>query len=117
MTYVSGFLTPVEETRKDEYIQSAREAWPLFKEYGALEQMEAWGDNVPEGKHTDFRRAVDLKAGETVCFSWILWPDKATSDACEASMQADERWQHMKMPFDGKRMVFGGFQAIVEEKA
>lgn len=117
MTYVSGFLTPVEETRKEEYIQSAKASWPLFKEYGALEQMEAWGDNVPEGKQTDFRRAVDLKDGETVCFSWILWPDKATSDACEVAMESDERWQAMKMPFDVQRMMFGGFQPIVEEKA
>lgn len=117
MTYVSGFLAPVENSRKDEYIQSAKDAWPLFKEYGAIQHMEAWGDNVPEGKQTDFRRAVDLKEGESVVFSWILWPDKATSDKCEASMEADERWRQMKMPFDGKRMVYGGFQPVFEEKA
>lgn len=117
MVYVSGFLTPVEDARKDEYIQSAAEAWPLFKQYGALEQVEAWGDNVPEGKVTDFRRAVDLKDGETVCFSWVLWPDKATADACETSMESDERWKEIKMPFDGKRMIFGGFQGVVNEKA
>ena len=112
MTYVSGFLVPVEAGRKDEYVASAEAAWPLFRDYGALEHMECWGDNVPAGAQTDFRRAVDLRDGEVVVFSWILWPDKATSDACEAAMQTDERFQTLAMPFDGKRMVFGGFETV-----
>ena len=78
--------------------------------------MENWGDNVPEGKQTDLRRAVDLQDGETVVFSWIVWPDKATSDRCEASMESDERWQDMDMPFDGKRMIFGGFETIFSDE-
>lgn len=112
MTYVSGFVSPVEHSRKDEYIQSAKDAWPLFEEYGALSIMENWGDSVPEGKQTDLRRAVDLKDDETVVFSWIVWPDKATSDRCEASMETDNRWEKLAMPFDGKRMIFGGFETV-----
>ena len=112
MTYISGFVTPVEEARKDEYLASARASWPLFEEYGALSMMENWGDSVPEGKQTDLRRAVDLKDGEVVVFSWVVWPDKATSEKCEASMETDERWHSLAMPFDGKRMIFGGFETI-----
>ncbi len=114
MTYVSGFLTPVPDGNRDAYVTAADNAWVLFKEYGATEMMEGWGDNIPEGKTTDFRRAVDLRDGETVVFSWVLWPDKATSDKCEAAMQSDERFQALDMPFDGKRMIFGGFTAVVE---
>ena len=117
MSYISGFLTPVEDGKKDEYIASAREAWPLFREYGATRQLEGWGDDVPEGKQTDFRRAVDLKDGETVVFSWIEWPDKATADKCYAAMESDERFQNLPMPFDGKRMVWGGFAPIFDEGA
>jgi uncharacterized protein YbaA (DUF1428 family) len=117
MTYISGFVVPVPNDNKAAYVASARKAWPLFKEYGALQHIEGWGDKVPAGKVTDFNRAVDLRDGETVVFSWVLWPDKATSDACEASMQTDARWQQMDMPFDGKRMIFGGFEAIFDERA
>ncbi|WP_418594869.1 DUF1428 domain-containing protein [Ponticoccus sp. (in: a-proteobacteria)] len=117
MTYVAGFLTPVPNGNKQAYIDSARKAWSLFKEYGALQIMETWGDQVPAGEHTDFRRAVALEDGETVCFSWMIWPDKATHDRCGASMQTDPRWQEMDMPFDGKRMMWGSFTPIFEDKA
>lgn len=117
MTYISGFVTPVPDENKEAYIASARKAWPLFQEYGALQQVEGWGDRVPDGEVTDFRRAVALAEGETVVFAWLTWPDKATADRCEASMESDRRWQEMEMPFDGRRMIFGGFEAIVEEKA
>ena len=110
--YVSGFVQPVPNENKDAYIASAKAGWPLFKEYGALSMMENWGDDVPEGKQTDFLRAVALEDGETVVFSWIVWPDKATADACHATMETDERWQKLDMPFDGKRMIFGGFETI-----
>ena len=116
--YLSGFLSPVPTANKDAYAEHARKAWPLFKEYGANEFMEAWGENIPEGKTTDLRRAVKLEADETVVFSWIVWPDKETADACEKSMQTDERWQAiMDMPFDGKRMIVGAFVPLVHEKA
>ncbi|PZX14908.1 uncharacterized protein YbaA (DUF1428 family) [Palleronia aestuarii] len=117
MSYVAGFLTPVPNDRKEEYIESARKSWPIFKDYGALHHMEAWGDEVPDGTRTDFKRAVDLKPDETVCFAWIIWPDKEAYDRCGASMQSDPRWQDMDMPFDGKRMMWGGFAPIFEEKA
>ncbi|EPX83740.1 DUF1428 domain-containing protein [Salipiger mucosus] len=115
MTYVAGFLTPVPNGNKQAYIESTRKAWSLFKEYGALQIMETWGDQVPAGEHTDFRRAVALEDGETVCFSWMIWPDKETHDRCGASMQSDPRWQDMDMPFDGRRMMWGSFTPIFEE--
>lgn len=118
MTYISGFVTPVPDENKEAYIASARRSWPLFREYGALQHVEGWGDNVPDGEVTDFRRAVALKEGETVVFAWLVWPDKETADRCEASMESDERWRElMEMPFDGRRMIFGGFEAIVQEEA
>ena len=117
MTYISGFVTPVPDGNKDAYIASAAKAWPLFKEYGAVQHVEAWGDNIPDGTTTDFKRAVALKDGETVVFAWVMWPDKATADRCEASMQTDDRWQAMEMPFDGKRMVFGGFETVYEQRS
>lgn len=117
MTYVSGFLVPVESARKDDYIAAAKAAWPLFKEYGAIAQVEAWGDDVPDGKHTDFKRAVALEEGEEVVFSWVLWPDKAASERCHASMDTDDRWLDLPMPFDGKRLVYGNFVTIVDERA
>ena len=121
MTYVSGFLLPVKTDKKDVYLEAARKSWPLFKEYGALHHVEAWGDKVPEGKTTDFRRAVGLEAGETVVFSWIVWPDKATSDACEAAMETDALWKDMEAEMndsvDSARMIFGGFETIFDERA
>ena len=116
MTYVSGFITPVESGRQEEYLASARTAWELMKAYVAIEIAENWGDAVPAGKQTDMRRAVDLQDGETVVFSWILWPDKSTSDRCEEAMRTDERFRALDMPFDGKRMIFGGFATIFAAK-
>jgi uncharacterized protein YbaA (DUF1428 family) len=114
MTYVSGFLSPVKEVDKDRYIASAQASWPLFKEYGALEQIETWGTDVPDGKTTSFSMAVKLEPGEVVVFSWVKWPDKATADAGWAKMMEDPRMKDMDMPFDGKRMMWGGFQTIFE---
>lgn len=115
MSYVTGFVTPVESGRRDEYVASARAAWPLFQEYGAVEHVECWGEAVPAGSRTDFRRAVDLAEGETVVFSWVRWPDRATADACEAAMATDDRFSRLAMPFDGKRMIYGGFATIFDE--
>ena len=110
--YVSGFVQPVPNENRDAYIAAARAGWELFREYGALSMTENWGDDVPEGKQTDLRRAVALEEEETTVFSWIVWPDKAAADACYATMETDERWQQLDMPFDGKRMIFGGFETI-----
>lgn len=117
MTYVSGFLSPVKAENKDRYIASAAKSWPLFKKHGALAQVETWGVDVPPGKLTGFDLAVKLEADEIVVFSWLKWPDKATADACFATMESDPAWQDMDMPFDGKRMMWGGFDVIFDETA
>ena len=113
MSYVSGFLAAVPVANKDAYLASARKSWPLFKEYGALSMHENWEADVPDGELTSFPMAVKREKGEAVVFSWITWPDANTCNACWATMETDERWREMMdMPFDGKRMVFGGFETI-----
>ncbi len=114
MPYISGFLTPVKVEDKDRYIASAKAGWPLFKEYGAIEQVETWGVDVPDGKLTSFPMAVKLEPGEVVVFAWLKWPDKATADDAWAKMMEDPRMKDMDMPFDGKRMMWGGFETIFE---
>ncbi|KQN35519.1 RNA signal recognition particle [Sphingomonas sp. Leaf407] len=112
MRYVSGFVTPVADADRDAYRASAEAAWAIFRDYGATGQMEAWGDDVPPGKQTDFARAVALKDGESVALGWILWPDKATAERCFAAMESDPRFAELPMPFDGSRMIYGGFVPI-----
>ena len=112
MPYVSGFLIPVKIADKAKYIASAEASWPIFQKYGALEQVETWGEDIPPGKVTGFDLAVKLEEGEAVVFSWIKWPDKATADACFATMESDPAWATMDMPFDGKRMIWGGFGTV-----
>ena len=115
MTYISGFLIPVPNDRKDDYRKMAEDAADMFKGYGALEIMEAWGEDVRDGKVTDFKRAVQAKENETVVFSWIVWPDRATADAAEKRMETDESMQlQANSPFDMKRMIWGGFAPIFE---
>jgi uncharacterized protein YbaA (DUF1428 family) len=113
MAYVDGFLIPVEDKRKEEYRAHEEKWFPYFKERGATGLVVCWGDDVPEGKVTDFRRAIDLRPGETVVFAWMTWPDKATRDAAFAGMSEGDM-DPSEMPFDGKRMVYGGFQPILE---
>lgn len=116
MAYIQGFLLPVPNEKKDGYFQMAAEAAPLFKEYGAASIVEAWGDDVPEGKQTDMKRAVNAEQGENVVFSWIEYPDKATCDEAAQKMVSDERMQMpAEMPFDPKRMVYSGFECIMDE--
>ena len=114
MSYITGFLTPVRTENKERYVASARRGWELFKEFGATAQMEAWGVDVPDGQHTSFPKAVKLEDGEVVVFSWLVWPDKATADAAWQKMMDDPRMKDMDMPFDGKRMMWGGFTPIFE---
>ncbi len=119
MSYVDGFVIPVPSDKKDAFIDHAREFDAILMDMGAIRILECWGDDVPDGKVTDFARSVQLAEGETVCFSWIEWPDKATRDAAfaklEAMMKTDERFDPAKNPppFDGKRMIFGGFAPVV----
>ncbi|MGV2496485.1 DUF1428 domain-containing protein [Pelagerythrobacter aerophilus] len=118
MTYLEGFVAAVPTANKDAYRKHAADAAPLFREFGAARMVETWGDDVPKGKVTDFYGAVQAKDDETVVFSWFEYPDKATRDAANEKMMSDERMEKMgeTMPFDGKRMIFGGFEAIVDER-
>lgn len=116
MSYITGFLLPVPIAKKEAYLESARKSWPLFQKYGALEQVETWGEDIPEGETTSFPRAVKLEPGEAVVFSWLRWPDRATADKCFAEMMNDPGFADMDMPFDGKRMMWAGFDPIFEGK-
>lgn len=113
--YIQGFLVPVPADKQDDYRDMAEKYWPIAHDNGALEHVEAWEADVPDGKQTDFRRAVALEEGEKVVFSWVIWPDKATADANHEKMMSDPRMKEFGeiMPFDGKRMVFGGFEPLV----
>lgn len=119
MTYIDGFVLAVPTANKQAFIDHARRANSVFMEHGAVRILECWGDDIPDGKLTDFRRAVQAKPDETVVFSWIEWPDKATRDAAMSRlkevMKSDDRFNPEKnpMPFDGKRMIFGGFSPVV----
>jgi uncharacterized protein YbaA (DUF1428 family) len=117
MTYFEGFVLPVPEARREEYRKHAADAAPLFHEFGVQRHFEAWDSDVPEGKVTDFRKAVEATPDEKVVFSWFEYPDRAARDAANEKMMSDERMKEMgqSMPFDGKRMIMGGFDAIVEE--
>lgn len=116
MSYVDGFLAAVPVDGKSGYIAYAEEAAPIFLEYGALQVVENWADDVPHGKTTDFHRAVKAEVGEAVVFSWVVWPDKATRDEAWKKMMDDPRMDPAgkPMPFDGKRLVYGGFTNVVD---
>jgi len=117
MSYVQGFVIPVPTANKEKYLKQASDAVQMFKQFGVERQVEGWGDDVPKGKVTDFQGAVQAKDDETVVFSWIEYPDKATYEAANKKMMDDPRMKEMSanMPFDGKRMIFGGFEPIVDE--
>jgi uncharacterized protein YbaA (DUF1428 family) len=114
MSFLDITVVPVPTAAKAAYLEHSGMMSPIFREYGALSITETWGEDVPEGKQTDFRRAVDLKDDETVAVGWIIWPDKATRDAAWEKMMSDPRMAGVEMPFDGKRMIFGGFGLIAE---
>jgi uncharacterized protein YbaA (DUF1428 family) len=114
MSYVDGVVVAVPTANKQKFLEHARASAAIFKEFGALKCVENWGEDVPDGKTTDLKRAVQAKPEETVVFSWITWPDKATRDAGWKKMMEDTRMRGMEMPFDGKRMIFGGFETVSE---
>jgi uncharacterized protein YbaA (DUF1428 family) len=115
MSYIDGFVIAVPDDQRDAFIAHARRFDGLFLEFGATRVTECWADDVPDGKVTDFRRAVQAAAGESVVFSWIEWPDKATRDAGMKQFMDDPRTDGAgDMPFDGKRMIFGGFIPVVD---
>jgi uncharacterized protein YbaA (DUF1428 family) len=116
MTYVDGFVAAVPTANREKFRKHAADAAPVFKEHGALQVVECWGDDVPDGKVTSFPMAVKCEPGETVVFSWIVWPSREVRDAGMAKVMADPRVQAdaNPMPFDGKRLIYGGFEVVVE---
>jgi uncharacterized protein YbaA (DUF1428 family) len=117
MVFVEGFVCAVPAANKEAYRRHAAEAAPLFKEFGATRFVEAWGDDVPDGKVTDFRGSVKAEEGEVVVFSWLEYPSKEVRDAANQKMMSDPRMKEFgaNMAFDGKRMIFGGFESMVDE--
>ncbi|QEM83667.1 DUF1428 domain-containing protein [Halomonas binhaiensis] len=116
MAYVEGFVVAVPEENQEAYRDLAARAAEIFKRYGATRVVEAWGTDVPEGKVTDFPRAVQSEPGEVVVFSWIEFPSKQARDETFARMEAENAMDDFmgEMPFDGKRMIFGGFETILD---
>ena len=116
MAYIDGFVIAVPTANKQKFIDHSNKGDSVFMEFGATRVLECWGDDVPAGKQTDFLRAVQAKDDETVVFSWIEWPDKATRDTGMEKVMKDPRMnpETNPMPFDGKRMIYGGFTPVVE---
>lgn len=117
--YVQGFLVPVPAGNKEVYRKAAADMWAIMRDYGARRVVEAWQVDVPHGKQTDFFRAVKAEDGEIVVFSFIEWESREVCDAAHDKMMQDERMQQIpdqdsNMPFDGKRMIYGGFKPVVE---
>lgn len=119
MSYVDGFVLAVPTADKEAFRKMAEDAAVVFTDHGALEVIECWGDDVPDGKLTSFPMAVKRAEDEAVVFSWIIWPSKAARDAGNAKVMEDPRMTGTMdtAPFDGKRMIFGGFTPIVDHRA
>lgn len=115
MSYIDGFVIPVPEAKKEAYREMAAKAAPIFIEHGATRVVEYWGDDVPDGKVTDFKRAVKAEGGENVVFSWIVWPSKAARNEGNRKVMADPRMKMTPdMPFDGRRLIVGGFELMLD---
>lgn len=115
MAYIDGYTYAVAAANKEAFIEFAQKSAELFKKHGALRVVECWEDEVPDGETTSFPLAVKRKEGEVVMFSWCEWPDKATRDASFDKVMKD--WEETglgDMPFDGKRMIYGGFVPVVD---
>ena len=114
MNYVDGFVTAVPTTKREAFLKHASICAAVLKESGALTVVDCWGDDVPDGNLTSFPMAVKLEAGETVVFSWITWPSKSVRHEGMKQFKADPRIQSdvNPMPFDGKRVIYGGFQVV-----
>jgi len=116
MTYVAGFVVAVPETKRQAYIDTANAGISLFREFGAQRQVEAWDDDVQEGKITDFRRAVKATPEEKIVFSWHEYASKSIAEEANKKIMSDPRMAEIgkDMPFDGQRMIYGGFEGILE---
>lgn len=112
MSYVDGFMAAVPANKKAEYIAFAKQMGAIFKEHGALTVVDCWGDEVPQGKVTSMPMAVKCQDGELVCFGWVTWPSKAARQSGMGKAMEDPRMRDSKMPFDGSRMIFGGFEMV-----
>lgn len=112
MSYIDGFLIPVPVANKEAYSKAAKVWSDICKSHGAIRLVEFWGDDIPDGKLTSLPMAVKLEPGETVVMSYLEWPDKATRDAANQKMMEDPNMANMDMPFDGRRMIFGGFEPL-----
>lgn len=115
MTYYTGCIAAVPTADRQAYLDHVKLAWSIMKKYGATRMVETWGVDTPKGKVTDFQGAVAAKDEETIVFSWIEWPDRATADAAWPQMASDPEMANMQMPFDGSRMIFGGFEPLMAE--
>lgn len=117
MAYVDAFVAAVPTVNQDEYLSHAKMAADVFKEHGAISVTECWGDDIPEGEKTSFPLAVECKEDETVVFSWIRWPSKEVRDAGMEKVMSDPRLsdESNPMPFDGQRLIYGGFTILMEE--
>lgn len=117
MSYADGFVAAVPTVNKEKYLAHAEFAAEIFKEYGALKVVETWGSDVPEGEVTSFPMAVKADENETVVFSWVIWPSKAVRDSGWQKLMEDPRMspENNPMPFDGKRMIYGGFDIILDK--
>jgi uncharacterized protein YbaA (DUF1428 family) len=116
MSYIDGFVAPVQNANREAYVKHAQEMSALLKEFGATRVVECWGDDVPEGKLTSFTMAVKREPSESVVFSWITWPSREARDEAWKKLMADPRMQPgaMTAPFDGKRIIYGGFQVLLD---
>ncbi|MEJ7733517.1 MAG: DUF1428 domain-containing protein [Polyangiaceae bacterium] len=118
MSYIDGFVIPVPAANKDKYRQVSVDFARIAMEYGALQVVECWGDDIPDGKVTDFKRSVKAEDGEVVVLSWTVWPSKKVRHEATTKMRDDPRMKEMEpsMPFDGKRLIQGGFEVLTDSK-
>lgn len=117
MSYVDGFIAAVPTANKEQYMEHAKVAAQVFKDQGAIKVVETWGDDVPDGEVTSFPMAVKQTEEETVVFSWVIWPSKEIREAGWQGAMEDPRMDQDQnpMPFDGKRLIYGGFRTILDE--
>ncbi|HSF64391.1 MAG TPA: DUF1428 domain-containing protein [Paracoccaceae bacterium] len=112
MSYFTGSIAAVPHANRQTYIDHLRATWPMIRRHGATRMVEGWGVDVPRGKVNDLYGAVQARADEAVVFGWLEWPDKAAADAAWQKMQTDPNMAQLEMPFDGSRMIFGGFAPV-----